>query len=132
MGNGDVSQTQAGFNCSLQDPKSGVLALAERRGRLRSALLGCLGVAWVAGGHPHGPVEVCVACGCDARAPVAERRRPRAAALICAQPLAASDVAYRKSQPPGAGGGATRSLRLAIALSRLVQRRCRRQPPGAR
>ena len=50
MGNGDVSQTQAGFNCSLQDPKSGVLALAE--------------------------VAFCVACGCDARAPVAERRRP--------------------------------------------------------
>ena len=62
----------------------------------------------------------------------AARALPGAAAPICAQPLAASDVAYRKSQPPGAGGGATRSLRLAIALSWLVQRRCRRQPPGAR
>ena len=62
----------------------------------------------------------------------ATRALPGAAALICAQPLTASDVAYRKSQPPGTGGGATRSLRLANALSHLVQRRCRRQPPGAR
>ena len=40
------------------DPARGPLARRGRRGRLRSALLGCLGVAWVAGGHPHGPVGV--------------------------------------------------------------------------
>ena len=75
----------------------------------------------------------CLFVGHTARTSIREREAlPGAAALICAQPLTASDVAYRKSQLPGAGGGATRSLRLAIALSQPGRRQFRQWSPVAR
>jgi hypothetical protein len=46
-----------------------------------------------------------------------------AAEQICSQPLTASLVENRKSQPPGAGGGATRSLRLDTSISQRQRNR---------